>query len=325
MKTAPLVAILTLLTASPSWAQDEGGYALVTNTWTNDCDDVEPTYMTFDEAMTLPREQIPECVAIEGLWSSRALHRDIAARYAPSSRRERSALYFGIYQPPDTSQPETPTPARLIGKVGDCDDIGSDIWMGGFCHYGPGRILILGRSEVLAATPERWTGTEARTRIGELIEPTPEWPDRAYVEAMAAEWLGFVKARDASGYAARFHADWIRLDLAAELENPDSVFHALFVSETSIFAQLRHEKSPTLRVWLTAQQNPQPGELGAMACYSLGDWTEDRWPVSSRDAENTPGRPYVCLGITREIKDAGGFYESVDEWPFPLALTEPVW
>ncbi len=327
MKSGALIAVLGLLTASPAWAQDdEEGPAMITGMWTHECDDVEPTPLTFDQAMTLPRDQIPECVAVEGLWSFRLLHRDMAARYAPSGpRSEPSSTRFGIYQPPEAHQPEAPVPARLTGKVGDCDDIGSDIWMGGFCHYGPGRILILGRSEILGSTPERWAGADARARVGELIEPTADWPYRAYVEGVAAEWLALVKAGDAEAYAARFHSGWIRLDLAAELENPDSVFHALFVLQPSSFVGLRDAVNPRLRIWRAAVRQEEPGQIAAVACYALGDWTDDRWPVSSRDAENMPGRPYVCLGINRELREEGGFYEYVDDAPFPIELAEPTW
>lgn len=327
MRLAALIAALGLLAVSPAWAQDdEEGPAMITAMWTHDCDGVEPTALTFDQAMTLPRDQIPKCVVVEGLWSFRTLHRDLAARYARGPDWDEPSLsWFGIYQQPEAPEPDAPVPARLIGKVGDCDDIRPDIWMGGYCHYRPGRILILGRTEVLGPTPERWTGAEVRTQLGSLIEPSADWPHRAYVESIAAEWLMLVRSGDAAAYYARFHPDR-GIDLDVELADPDSNLYALFVAPGSVFARLRETAEPASRIWRLPAEDEYPGNAYALVCYALDAWSDDRWPVAYIDADNSSNRPYVCLGVSRELGERSDVHEWIDDDSSPMrGLAEPAW
>ena len=325
MRVLGLAVGLALALVFPAAAQERDLIDLVTEISTTECDGAESTLLTFDQAITLPREQVPDCFAVDGLWDGQQIYADLAGYYhLPRDHQSPHPSRIGVYGPLETIDVDRLVPARLVGRLGDCEDFRPSVWMSGYCHYFPGRILILGRAQITGPTPARWTGAEARHLIGSMVEPSADWPDRSYVEGLAAEWLALLRAGDPVAYRARYPLPW-EPALAEEMVDPESEVNALFSTPSSVFAQLQAATDPLPRIWRTPLTDESEGQMAALACYALGDWSDDRWPVALGDADNAPTRPYVCLRLMREALGDGSVREILEVGSWWLNLAEPTW
>jgi hypothetical protein len=253
---------------------------------------------------------VAECISVEGLWRYNKLYDGIEGYY-----RARAHPYYlfptgenqiGVYGWQEAGAPATPRPARLTGLTGRCEDIYSDgpdiVVASGYCHYQGGPYVELRDAVLLGDTPERLTGEAARKRLGLLIDPPPDWPQRTHVEAEARRWLSLVAGDDPAAYAQAVELS----DRDADLADPASQLHAVFREPDTVFARLRAQSDPVLKVWIIARSAPEPDvpppppeDFDALACFRLGDWRDDRWPVARTDADNDPSRPFACVQIGR--------------------------
>lgn len=306
--SAALLASLLLAQAAPAPPQDAPVEEyVVTDTWSDESCTPETAVSWRFEAPG----RATNCVTIEGLWVDNRLFVGLDAYYRSSSlyagpRTDR----LGVYGWRDRLEPPTgPTPARLTGRLGDCEDLTSRpgvVMVFGYCHYTTGPYVALGQAETTGPVPERLTGEMDRTRLGHLTDLPLDSTQGAYAEAQARRWLELVKSGDPAAYATALELTQPDRDL----EYPESEVHAVFRETGSVFERLRAERDPALKIWTIPPPPPEPDEpaadpsdIAALACFRLGAWTEDRWPVSSIDADNHPSRPYACVEIDRWTQD----------------------
>lgn len=303
---AALLANLFLAQAMPPAAQapaPRGDLHVVTDTWAPEtCRPATAATITFAAAMT------HACVNVEGLWMHNVLYSGVEGYYRVH-RADGDVFHdrIGVYGWLDRIEPpDRPTPARLTGRPGACEDFsGPDVVMVmGYCHYTGGPYVALGEATILGEPPVRLVGETTRRRLGLLGEPAPDWPHRSYVEARARRWLALVQAGDPATYAAALELE----GRDADPEDPESVTHAVFRTSGSVFERLRAERAPVMRVWTLAPPTPEPDEpppdpadVDALVCFRLGEWRDDRWPVASIDGDNSAIRPYACLFVVRWI------------------------
>lgn len=249
-----------------------------------------------------------DCVSVEGLWQREMLFDGIEgyyrARAHPYYASAKGEDQIGIYGWREAGAPEAPRPARLTGRTGQCEELyGPDVFfVSGYCHYFGGPYIDLSDAVLLSDTPERLTGEATRNRLGLLIEPPADWPQRTYVEAEARRWLSLVTGDDPSAYAQALELS----DRDADLANLEGELHAIFREPDTVFGRLRAQRNPVMSVWVIATSPPEPDvpppppeDFFALACFRLGNWRGDRWPVALSDADNDPSRPFACVQISR--------------------------
>ncbi len=313
-------------------AAQEDDWVVITDTWArNDCTPEAARRSSFADAQGIS-EPDRQCLTVEGLWVGNRLYDGVDGYYraiqAGMSGTEPAPSRLGVYGWRDRIEPpELPLPARLTGRVGDCEDLGgSNVMMVfGYCHYVPGGYVALGSAEITGPSPDRLLGAETRAAMGQLMEPSGDWPHRAYVEGRAWSWLASLRSADIAVYAAAMGLEGYH----ADPDEPFSEVHALFREPGSVFDRLRNEPVADLRIWLfaprmrDADEPPvNPTDVDALACFRLGHWAEDRWPVAFVDADNAPERPYACVAMSRETF-GGQTDERLDVPHSNRSLSEP--
>lgn len=298
-----------------------------------DCTAESARAVSFTNAMSAPLAAGDlDCVSVEGLWESNNFYAGIEGYYAQGQERraEPSKVRLGVYGWRErTELPQRPTPYRLTGRIGECDLLGGpDVMMVmGYCHYVRGRYLALGQVNSTSGPAERLTGAAQRDRLGSLLELDVASPLHEAAERRAREWLSLLRAGDAEAYARAYRMEY----QFALIDDPESEFHSLFRDEGSIFRRLAGEDDPELRIWriVEAPSHPDdppadPSDYNVLACFKIGDWTGDRWPVAGIDADNNADRPYACVGLWRYV-DQGEIAEGVHADTGGPGLLEPAW
>lgn len=336
MRAALLMAVALTLPGPAAMAQEparEEEFVVINDTRASqDCTPDTARRSSFEDALASP-EPDRRCMTVEGLWVGNQLYDGVDGYYrtaragmsgsAPVPSRLGVYGWRGRIEPPDI-----PTPARLTGRVGDCEDLGraaNVIMVFGYCHYVPGGYIALGGAEITGPTPERLLGAETRAGIGQLLEPPPDWAHRIYVEGQVRAWLASLRRGDITAYANAMGLS----SYAADPDEPHSETHALFRQPRSVFDRLRNDPVGPPRIWLFAPRERDPDDppvdstdVDALACFRLGDWTDDRWPVAGVDADNAPERPYACVAVGRETYD-GETEEHIDVPHSTSSLAEP--
>lgn len=333
MRAALMMAAALALPGSAVMAQEpekEEDFVVITDAWASeDCTPATARRSSFADAHGSPEPE-RRCMTVEGLWVGNKMYDGIEGYYrAGQASSEPDPSRLGVYGWLDRIEPpDVPAPARLTGRVGDCEDLGSApnvIMVSGYCHYVSGGYIALGSAEITGPTPDRLLGAEARAGIGQLLEPSPGWSHRAYVEERVWTWLERLRGGDIAAYAEA-------MGLGSHDTDPDephSDVRALFRSPGSVFDRLRNEPVIDLRIWLFApaerdadEPPADPTDVDAVACFRLGRWSDDRWPVAGVDADNAPERPYACVAVSRETYD-GRTSEHLDVPHTRYSLAEP--
>ena len=320
-----------MLVASAACAQEaEDDWYFLTDVFApEDCSPRTARLIPFAEAISAPLEAGTfDCVTVEGLWVGNTLYEGVEGFYADIPRA-RSSVRLGVYGWLERIEsPRRPTPARLTGRIGECAGLGGPgvLMVMGYCHYVSGRFIALGEGAIEAAVPERLTGAASRGRLGRLLEIDPASALHATAAARAREWLSLLRAGDAEAYARTYGREY---QLAA-IDDPGSDFHALFRDERSLFHRLKNNPDqPQLRLWRRIDEpldpddeRRDPSDYSVLACFKVGVWNGDRWPVAGIDADNDNDRPYACIDVWRYSFD-GQAEDGLDaEVGFP-GLAEP--
>jgi hypothetical protein len=312
-----LISLALMCAAAPAAAQEPAPAAAVEEEWyvvsdviaPADCSPETARPVSFTEAISAPLEEgTLGCVTVEGVWDGRNFYAGLDGYYT-ADRGDvwtPSSVRLGVYGWRDrVGSPERPTPARLTGRIGDCEALsGPNVMMVmGYCHYVYGRYIALGHADPDGRAAERLTGPDERARLGGLMEIDPASPLHAAAEARARDWLALLRTGDAEAYA-RAYGMQHELDV---IDEPESEFHALFRDDHSVFGRLKDQEQTELRVWRRPDppadlDDPprDPSDYNVLACFRIGAWTEDRWPVSGADADNNRNRPYACVGLWRD-------------------------
>jgi hypothetical protein len=196
-----------------------------------------------------------------------------------------------------------PQSTIVTGRVDSCERryqriraAGGIPFLGGYCHYESGPTIVVDAYEISGQRFERMTGEAARGRFGNLVAMPADWPTRAAVEAIAAEFLAALRGRDRAALTALHD---IR-DSANEHDR--AMLYDLLDSQYSVFAQARAAAPAQTAIFVSAAADGTPfgrdsADPAAIVCFCRTSDCADRWPLTFNDANNAPGRPYACTKV----------------------------
>lgn len=169
------------------------------------------------------------------------------------------------------------------------------IMLAGYCHYYGGPTIVVDAFQITEGSYERLTGEAARRDYGNLVPMPSDWPQRAAVEALTADFLAALRAGDRATLAALHDT---RPDTSNEHDR--SLLYWLLEMPQSPFAFLRRA-APSQTVFLLNGSGgtplPHAGYIAARVCFCRTADCTGRWPIAINDADADPQRPYVCTAI----------------------------
>jgi hypothetical protein len=195
--------------------------------------------------------------------------------------------------------------ATVTGRVDTCEhrrEGAPFAMLTGYCHYAAGPTIVVETYEIGDRGYERMTGEDARLRYGNIAFMPADWPHRARLERLAAQFLAALRAGDRAVLAALHDigpesTTESRAQLAALLDDPASPFVQLrggAPSQSAIFVVSRDgEATPADR-------------LSGILCFCRAGDCTDRWPIAFHDADGDPDRPYACTHI--QPWESAGFW-----------------
>jgi hypothetical protein len=205
-----------------------------------------------------------------------------------------------------------PQRTTVTGRVDTCERryeriraAGGFPFLAGYCHYESGPTILVDRYSITEQSYGRMMGEEARRRFGNLIPMPEDWPNRSRVEAVAAEFLAALRARDRTKIR-ELH------DIRDERNEHDrGVLSDLLESRYSVFTQVRDRSSSQIAMFVIAAEDDSPLGRGderpnATVCFCRTDDCSGRWPIAINDANNEPARPYACIGVEPREGTRGG-------------------
>lgn len=325
--TLVCVASCLALICAPSAgrAQEPAGEpSFVFDIWSETCTVDSATSVTF-RGVSSPVTQEKDCVRIDGLWDGLRVYENLDAWYALSGvpgmpEDEPPPGRLGVYGVRDRiPMPARPTFATLAGKAGRCS---REVWMGGYCHHFGGAYIALGQARLHEPSPERLTGAAQRARVGHLKDLPQDSPVHAAGMNDAQAWLLMLQNGDEAAYAAAWG---LEEDLTFP-DQEDTDLYKLFRRPESPFRILATQNDTEIRLFGYAKDADagSADDFGVFACFMIGRWTEDRWPVSELDAAPSLERPYVCVSLSHEIVD-GEIVKRAEMWANTSSLAEPRW
>ncbi|HTU12617.1 MAG TPA: hypothetical protein VMG08_17130 [Allosphingosinicella sp.] len=169
------------------------------------------------------------------------------------------------------------------------------IMLAGYCHYHGGPTIVVDSFQITERTYERLSGEPARVAFGNLAPMPADWPQRAAVESLTADFLAALRAGDRAALAA-LHDE--RADSGNEHDR--RMFYGLLEGEQSPFAPFRRAAPSQIAYFVGASAGaplPSDGAIAARVCFCRTVDCTNRWPISHSDADADPGRPYVCTAI----------------------------
>ena len=273
---------------------------------------------TLAEIASHPGRYVERCVRVSGLLYQNVLHDGRDGLYLARlnswdggllrSHPERHLLLTGPRRRPS----DAPVPATVVGRIDTCqqrerrgavqmrmqagpDDI---ILASYHCYAANGVMLAASEVSTRHARIERLTGESARARYGNLTPMPASWPQRERLESLVQTFLLALRSGDRD-QAGRVHG--IRPgSRASRGEEGRRLFAYLFDDLDSPFAPLRRAAPSQIAYYVPRLDQPQgagPRDHAVIACFCRTDDCRDRWPLSTLDIRNQPGRPYVCTRI----------------------------
>jgi hypothetical protein len=210
-----------------------------------------------------------------------------------------------------------PQRTTVTGRVDSCERriariraAGGIPFLGGYCHYEGGPTIVVSAYDISEGRYERMTGEAARRRYGNLAPMPSDWPARAQVEAVAAEFLQALRAGDGPKLAALHETN------GETNEHGRALLFDLLHNPESVFAQARRAAPAQTAIFVSAAED---GTLlgrearAATICFCRTADCGDRWPIAFNDADNDPSRPYACVHA-----------EPRDDGPRRIVLNTPI-
>ena len=163
----------------------------------------------------------------------------------------------------------------------------------GYCHYYSGPTILVSAYDLTEARYERMTGEAARRAFGNLVPMPADWPARAEVETVTAEFLQALRAGDRGALAALHETN------AETNEHGRALLFMLRDDQQSVFAGLRRAAPMQTAIFVSAAADGPP--LGrndgpaATICFCRTADCAGRWPIAINDADNDLDRPYACI------------------------------
>lgn len=198
-----------------------------------------------------------------------------------------------------------PMPATVTGRVDTCErrrDGAPFAMLTGYCHYAGGPTIVVDAYEIGDRGYERLTGEDARRRYGNIAFMPADWPHRARLERLAAQFLAALRAGDRAVLAA-LH------DIRPESTNESRAqLSTLLDDPASLFVQLRGGAPSQSAIFVVSRDGAAiPADrLSGILCFCrAGDCTE-RWPIAFHDADGDPDRPYACTHV--QPWESAGFW-----------------
>jgi hypothetical protein len=276
-----------------------------------DCTAANSTTTTIEAITAQPKLWLDRCVKISGIAGGLVLHSDLdsmyrSARYNKEGRRspDHFERRIGLDSQELRTHPLLTREARrieVIGRVDSCERrterivaAGGIPFLGGYCHYEGGPTVVATSYRIVSRQYERLVGEAQRRRVGNLVEPPPDWEWRDELEGMARNFAAAVRARD-------------RPRLASLLSYGQSLEEERIVSilREPAYRELRDGVPGEIRLFTTAVGGRfRPGDSGhvfAHLCYCRTLDCSGRWPITSRDADAGRDRPYVCVAVSGRI------------------------
>lgn len=263
--------------------------------------------MTIAAITATPTAAVGRCVTVSGIGIGRLIAADVNARY----RQERiendpssNGAVLGLYHDESFRQPRQ---LRATGVIGDCAAAAANPALlpaqQGYCQYFKGLFLTVASVELLDPVAlARLPRGEAPAGLGNL-SPLPAGDVRRRMQAAANGFLAALRAGNRAALAAMHGGGPNGRRPAADLARVE----ALLFSARSPFAALRVPGNATIEIfgwrdplWADADwraARARTGDLDAIACISVRPNAAALWPIDSKDADNTPDRPYACTRI----------------------------
>lgn len=330
-----LLALTVLTAALPARAQDgadEG--TIITNVWASaeDCAPEAAKKVNFATFAREPGKYAGRCVRLEGLWlGGRALFEDVDAYYAVGPKladipKEKRGLRIGLYGKDSVlaaGEGFSAAKVTVTGVAGTCRGLsdGFTITVMGYCHYAGGPILKLSSLTAEPRPYTRFTGRKKRAVFGNLVFAADGWPHRAVVEERLDRWRTAIQKRERQDFAVLNDINLRDMD-----RRDAQIIRAAMNDSASPFADF-HRNLDTLPVAIFVEKAPwqddesDPRDYTAIACYCRANDCEGRWPISDFDALSGQGRPYICARIWQYF-DGGQAREGLETLVGPEGFEE---
>jgi len=294
------------------------------------------------------------CVTLRGLAIGNRLFADRHALLEASeifgeTIRHSIVLYDGRNIRPGRK----PALAEVTGTIGSCAEANADIaalqaqspgeiiMLGGYCHtsmetfVAPTAIRIVSRAPV-----PRLTEAEVPETARLLVDAPRDAPNRARLVEAARALAVAMREGDEAAYgrltnpdiqdglselAGRKREPWLRRDLREA--------HAAFVAQAALRRRLAALPAPEAwqervlvdRADLTAWRTDHDEIASYVTCWCRTADCRGRWPVIVRDADNGPGRPYLCARSNDYVVGHGKTVAQARIVEQPEGFAEPAW
>lgn len=269
------------------------------------------TATTIEAITSDPERWLDRCVRLSGIAGGLVLHSSRESMYRTSRYGEdgnripanlRSRI--GLDSRELRVHPLLRREARrieLFGRVDTCERrtqriraAGGIPFLGGYCHYEAGPTVAVAGYRIVSGQYRRLVGEAQRRRVGDLVEPPPEWEWRDELEKVARDFAEAVRSADRPRLAAflSYGEGMEEKQIEAILQSPAyTPLRAGHKGEIRIFTHM-----------IGGRFRPSDsGHVFAHLCYCRTPDCAGRWPIASRDADAGASRPYVCVTVSGRI------------------------
>ena len=290
------------------------------------CTAATATATTIERIASRPWRWLGRCVKLSGAMQYSSLFSGVegfylSARRDPGARSLETPLRHRIGLYGDLPWAEELARWSVVGRVDSCERIGREArretdrinrqlrssgsdefyipFLSGYCHYFSGAVVDAVEFSPTPGQPYyRVVGSASRRRYGNLVPARPDWRGFRQLQQRAEAFLHALREGDEhrlSSLHGQRRAS--RTELNYLLRDPGSPFRELREMGPRPFVLLyetfdRRGRTPE-----------QQRSLDAFVCYCRDSSCEERWPISSVDVADTPGRPYACVSV---VEDTSG-------------------
>ncbi len=280
-----------------------------------DCTSRHVVRATVPQIAANPDSYQGQCVVVDGVMQGLHLYESVDGVYLQPrifSNPASSGFQLGLDHLPSFS--EKYRHVSIVGRVQDCETIreiahanekdDEIVMVMGYCHSNDGPYLWISELHKRSGPPfMRQLGFRDRQDYGDL-EPAPaDWPHRARVESLVAQFLKALRERNRDGlldiHFRNVGLEWKDDELNMQqllLDDPKSPFREIR-DGTGVPQQLLLVERDRLRERQQATDDPE-ADYTAYACFCREPDCTGRWPIATFDADNLPQRPYACTVVS---------------------------